>query len=69
MYLSLFSTVETLNMREKRDLFKRMRESEGQDDAFFPSHGMTASEFAVFYVLTPPTRKGSGQAHNGAEEA
>jgi hypothetical protein len=61
MYLSLYCIVEDLNMREKRDLFRRMRESEGLDDPFFPSHGMSADEFTVFYVLTDKVRKGSQQ--------
>jgi hypothetical protein len=56
-YLSVMATVRTLGMKEKRELFKLMREGvvgkRGRvtEHTFIPRLGVTMGEFALFYVL------------------
>lgn len=56
-YLSVMAAVKTLGMKEKRELFKLMREGvvgkRGRvtEHTFIPRLGVTMGEFALFYVL------------------
>ncbi|AGO83881.1 hypothetical protein psal_cds_289 [Pandoravirus salinus] len=56
-YLSVMAAVKALGMKEKRELFKLMREGvvgkRGRvtEHTFIPRLGVTMGEFALFYVL------------------
>lgn len=62
-YLSIMNTVSALRVREKRELFKMMREGKAARDphqvvdrhTLLPRLGITFGEFALFYVLTSKT--------------
>lgn len=61
-YLSVMATVRTLGMKEKRELFKLMREGAAgkrgrvTEHTFIPRLGVTMGEFALFYVLNDDPR-------------
>ncbi|AVK75848.1 hypothetical protein pkur_cds_217 [Pandoravirus kuranda] len=61
-YLSVMATMRTLGMKEKRELFKLMREGDlgkcGRvtEHTFIPHLGVTMGEFALFYVLNDDPR-------------
>ena len=58
-YMILSCFVETLRVKEKRQIFHIMRRygPELNHDSFFPQYGITAGEFAVWQVLSE-SRKG-----------
>jgi len=58
-YMILSCFIETLRVKDKRQLFHIMRRY-GKDldhNCFFPQYGITAGEFAVWQVLSE-SRKG-----------
>ena len=58
-YIVLSYFVESLRVREKRQIFHIMRRNFSilDHDTFFPMYGITAGEFAVWQVLSE-SRKG-----------
>jgi hypothetical protein len=58
-YMILSCFIETLRVKEKRQLFHTMRRygQELDHNCFFPQYGITAGEFAVWQVLSE-SRKG-----------
>lgn len=65
-YLSVMAAVKMLGVKEKRELFKLMREGDaghgcGQvnEHTFLPRLGVTVGEFALFYVLADNPRASS----------
>lgn len=56
-YIVISYYVESLRVRDKRQLFHIMRKSsELSHDTFFPAFGITAGEFAIWQILSE-TRK------------
>lgn len=50
--------VASLKVKDKRSLFQIMRLTDDLNaDTFFPQFGITAGQFAVFYVLVDNNRK------------
>lgn len=59
-YKIIQHAVNNFTIKTKRRLFRIMRESVTVNaNTFFPTHGMTAGEFATWYVLG-----GSHKRHN-----
>lgn len=58
-YIILSCFIESLRVKDKRQIFHIMRKSniDLDHDSFFPQYGITAGEFAVWQVLAD-TRKG-----------
>lgn len=57
-YCVIADVVERLSVKDKRRLFKLMRENVDVNvDAFFPAYGLTAGEFATWYVLSNGSRR------------
>ena len=57
-YKILSHTIQTLGVRERRDLFMLARTHGADPDAFFPQHGFTLGEFAVWHVIGNGRRQG-----------
>ena len=53
-YIIISCYVESLRVRDKRQLFHIMRKSSGDlsHDTFFPAYGITAGEFAIWQILS-----------------
>ena len=59
-YQILAHVVHGLSIRDRRDLFSVTRAMPGDTpyvDVFFPKHGLTLSEFAVWHTLGDRVRK------------
>lgn len=51
-YIVLSRTIESLRVKDKRNIFQMMRVKEDvNEDTFFPMYGFTAGEFATWQVL------------------
>lgn len=52
-YIIISCYVESLRVRDKRQLFHIMRKSDNlSHNTFFPSYGITAGEFAIWQILS-----------------
>lgn len=57
-YTVLSHVIGQLSVRERRGIFQMMRQSTTlSPDLFFPAHGFTLAEFAVWHVLGDARRK------------
>lgn len=51
-YIAIFHYISKLKIRDKRNIFSIIRNTEEIDSTFyFPCYGFTASEFSVWYVV------------------
>lgn len=56
-YTVLSSVVTNLPIRDRRKIFQNIRKYPISSDMFFPNHGFTLSEFAVWHILGDTRRK------------
>lgn len=57
-YIVIQNEVDKLSIKDKRRLFKIMRESDYIDaNTFLPLYGLTAGEFSTWYVLAGSQRR------------
>lgn len=57
-YIVIARHVDKLRVRDKRNIFHLMRECEHiTADTFFPEYGITAGDFATWYVLKDSRRR------------
>lgn len=57
-YASLFSFVQNMRVRQKRNLFFILRSTDNMSpDVFLPLYGMHCGEFACFQILSEHCRK------------
>lgn len=57
-YIVQYRFVETLRVKDKRQIFQTMRTyKDMHHDMFFPMYGFTAGEFSVWQVLSENIRK------------
>lgn len=58
MYRGIHRLVEGLGVKEKRDIFKSIRNGKDVDSStFLAKYGLTVGNFCVFYVLTDKEKK------------
>lgn len=50
-YTIMSSAVRNMNVRERRQLFVLSRHESVSPDTFFPSFGLTLSEFSLWYLV------------------
>lgn len=50
-YTILSKCITGLNIKDRRTIFQAARSQNISEDVFFPHHGITFSEFAVWYTL------------------
>eukprot|EP00965_Chrysotila_dentata_P022979 761578-Pleurochrysis_carterae.AAC.1 len=51
-YIVLSKVIHSLCIRDKRKVFAILRCHEVDENSFFPLHGFTAGEFAVWNILS-----------------
>ena len=62
-------SVLDLEVRVKRGIYAHMRVGRPSADMFFPAHGISAGEFAVFKVLGENVRRGNAKQQQQQRDA
>jgi hypothetical protein len=55
-YIYTSKVVSNLSVKQRRDIFNTVRKI-ADTNVFFPKHGITFSEFAIWYILDDTEKK------------